>query len=81
MTTRGVFDHLPIIDIAGMYSDDLSMRQKTAQPLGNAARQSGFFYIKGHRVTSDLSSALMLASTGFFCFAARGKNALLRWYR
>jgi len=66
MTIRGAFNHLPVIDIAGMYSDDLNSRKKVAIELGEAARNSGFFYITGHQVTADLRSALLKQTQAFY---------------
>ncbi len=77
MSTRGVFDYLPVINIAGMYSDDISVRQKTAQQLGEAARQSGFFYITGHQVTSALRQALIAQAKAFFALPLTEK---MRYY-
>ena len=66
MTIRGDFDHLPVIDIAGMYSDDLHLRKETAAQLGLAARQSGFFYITGHKVDAALRAALIKQAKIFY---------------
>jgi isopenicillin N synthase-like dioxygenase len=77
MTTRGVFDQLPVIDITGMYSDDVSVRKNTAQQLGNAARQSGFFYIIGHAVGRDLSRELITQAQRFFALPLDEK---MRYY-
>jgi isopenicillin N synthase-like dioxygenase len=66
MTTRGTFDHLPIIDIAGIYSNDLNTRKKVALELGEAAKKSGFFYITGHPVGAELRSALLAQTKAFY---------------
>lgn len=66
MTARKAFKHLPVIDIAGMYSDDLNSRKKVAFELGEAARNSGFFYITGHHVSADLRSALLSQTQAFY---------------
>jgi isopenicillin N synthase-like dioxygenase len=63
---RGMFDHLPVIDISGMYSDDRNVRKTTAAELGRAARQSGFFYISGHQVSAPLRNALVSQAKTFF---------------
>lgn len=77
MTTRGVFQHLPVIDISGMYSGQLSDRKKTAQQLGIAAKQSGFFYITGHQVNRSLRSALIAQAQDFFALPLSEK---MRYY-
>ncbi len=66
MSIRGDFDHLPVIDISGMYSENLSIKKKAAEQLGDAARQSGFFYITGHRIESSLRLALINQAKSFY---------------
>ncbi|WP_410210747.1 isopenicillin N synthase family dioxygenase [Aquirhabdus sp.] len=60
------FDQLPIIDISGLYSPDLSVRLHTAEALGKAAREVGFFYIKGHAVSKLMRSHLIEQTRDFF---------------
>lgn len=65
-TPKATFDHLPIIDVSGLYSPDLETRTRTAHSLGQAAREVGFFYITGHRVTLDQQQALIRQTQAFF---------------
>jgi isopenicillin N synthase-like dioxygenase len=53
---------LPVIDIEGLYTGD---RAAVAHALGQAARTSGFFYIKGHRIPQQMIDALFEASKTF----------------
>jgi isopenicillin N synthase-like dioxygenase len=66
MTQRGIFNHLPVIDISGMYHDDLNSRKKVAAELGQAAKTSGFFYITGHQISRDLQNALLKQTKSLF---------------
>jgi len=66
MNARGHFDHLPVIDISGMYSDDVNIRKNTAHQLGEAARHSGFFYITGHGVEPNLRAQLIQQAKLFY---------------
>jgi len=45
---------IPLIDIAGLYSEDLAARKAVATEIHKAARYTGFFYIAGHRVPQAL---------------------------
>ncbi|KAI5865570.1 Clavaminate synthase-like protein [Durotheca rogersii] len=43
-------DEIPVIDLAPMFSDELSDRQQVAASLRAAATNYGFFYIKNHGI-------------------------------
>ena len=60
------FDRLPIVDISGLYSESPDTRAETAHALGRAAREAGFFYVTGHRVTSAQRTALIEHARQFF---------------
>src|ERR1700753_1624233 len=60
------FDRLPVVDISGLYSDDLQVRQATAQVLDRAARDAGFFYVTGHQVSREQQAALIEHAQRFF---------------
>jgi isopenicillin N synthase-like dioxygenase len=77
MTTLSAFQRLPVIDISGMYSDQLSDRKKTAAQLGSAARQSGFFYITGHQINHTLRKTLIAQAHDFFALTLHEK---MRYY-
>lgn len=56
---------LPVIDLSGLISGDPAAKATVASDLGEAARTSGFFYIKGHGVPQDLIEDLFAASKTF----------------
>lgn len=56
---------LPIIDVAPLFDGTEESRLAVARQLGDAARNTGFFYIKGHGVSQDLMDALFAASKEF----------------
>lgn len=60
------FTHIPVVDIRGLYSDDLADRVKVATVLGQAASDVGFLYITGHDIDPTLISDLRDAAREFF---------------
>ncbi len=60
------FDALPIIDIRGLFSDDLADRLAVAEELGRASRDVGFFYVRGHGIAADRIAGLRAATNSLF---------------
>lgn len=60
------FDALPIIDVNGLFSPDPVDRRAVADALGQAAREVGFFYIKGHGIAPDRIAGLRTAAKALF---------------
>ncbi|CAB3805677.1 Validamycin A dioxygenase [Paraburkholderia ultramafica] len=74
---HATFDRLPIVDVSGLYSDDLSERIASARELDLAAREAGFFYVTGHRVARELRAALVEEARRFFASPQEWK---MRYY-
>src|SRR5271154_199605 len=68
---------LPVIDISALYQEDCGGRLQTAEALGRAARDSGFCYVTGHRVSPELISRLLQQTTSFFALPLEDK---MKWY-
>lgn len=68
---------LPIIDIAGLFSDDPSAIDAVAARIGAAAETSGFFYIVGHGVSQALIDGAYAASKDFH---AQPRDYKMRYY-
>jgi isopenicillin N synthase-like dioxygenase len=64
--TAKPFTRIPVVDIRGLYSDDLAERMKVATELGQAASDVGFLYIKGHDIDPRLIHDLREAARDFF---------------
>jgi isopenicillin N synthase-like dioxygenase len=59
-------NHLPIIDIAPLYSADDQAWQTVATQIDSACREWGFFYIKGHPITAARIEAVQTMAQAFF---------------
>jgi len=62
----GDLSHVPVVDIAPLFGDDLRAKAATAAALGEAARGLGFVYVIGHGVPEPLFEALLAAAKDFF---------------
>jgi isopenicillin N synthase-like dioxygenase len=68
------FDKLPVVDVSGLESPDLSTRRATARELDLAAQGAGFFYVERHGVSEALVSGLIDAAQRFFRLPEPIKN-------
>jgi isopenicillin N synthase-like dioxygenase len=60
------FKSLPVIDISSLYTRSREARRRVAEEIGAASRDSGFFYITGHRIPRELRDLLLKATIAFF---------------
>lgn len=60
------FQSIPVIDISGLRSAERTEQERVAAELGTAARDVGFFYIRGTGVSEDLFERLLSATRHFF---------------
>ena len=63
--TPADFSHIPIVDVSPLVADTPD-KQSTARQLGQACRESGFFYVVGHGVDETLQARLVSLSREFF---------------
>ncbi|KIW96779.1 uncharacterized protein Z519_02170 [Cladophialophora bantiana CBS 173.52] len=63
---KGDFDAIPIIDIGGIFSDDLQVRKAVAVKLLDACTRIGFFYIKNHGVPQEMVDGVFDWAEKFF---------------
>ena len=63
------FKELPIVDISLLFSADISDRKKAASVLDQAARDTGFLYLKGHQISSELIDHLIAEVKEYFAQA------------
>lgn len=62
---NGEFSQIPVIDIGPLVGDG-GDRRGVADAIGRACRESGFFYVVGHGVDSDLQAQLTAQAQRFF---------------
>ncbi|KIW47106.1 uncharacterized protein PV06_02706 [Exophiala oligosperma] len=59
-------DEIPIINVAGIYSDKLEDRQAVAEKVREAAHRIGFFYVVNHGFDSRLTEGVFEQARCFF---------------
>ncbi|KAK1497214.1 2OG-Fe(II)oxygenase superfamily protein [Colletotrichum tamarilloi] len=62
----GDFDTIPVIDVAGIRSDDFDERRKIAAQIRDACVRVGFFYIQNHGINDDVIQGVFKAAETFF---------------
>jgi len=74
MSSRGDFERLPLIDVSGLESSDISTRRATAELLDRAAHSAGFFYATAHGLQPSLVTGLLAAAAEFFALPEAHKQ-------
>ncbi|KAB8274933.1 hypothetical protein BDV30DRAFT_208521 [Aspergillus minisclerotigenes] len=62
----GDFDSIPVIDVSGIYSDELSDREAVAEKIRDACMRVGFFYVEGHGIPQDIVDGVFDIGKRFF---------------
>jgi isopenicillin N synthase-like dioxygenase len=65
---------LPVIDVSGLTSADFSERAAVAAKLGNACRETGFFYVVNHGIPEAAREAIFAAARAFFSLPLAAKE-------
>jgi len=74
------FKALPVVDISGLYSQNPRERGEAARELGAAARGSGFCYITGHGVPTEVVRGVLRQARTFFALPVEDKMRLYIGY-
>jgi isopenicillin N synthase-like dioxygenase len=67
---------IPVVDVSGLRSDELSDSLAVAKQLHEACRNTGFFYATGHGVDHALMDGAFAAAKRFFAQPMAAKQAL-----
>src|SRR5438105_1625376 len=67
---------LPVIDMVPLFGANAAERSAVAAAIGEACRDSGFFYVTGHGIDADLIAELDRASRQFFALPDSEKNEI-----
>ena len=67
---------IPVIDLAGSFSPDPAARKAVAWEIHKACRETGFFYVAGHRVPRELIAAQFEWARRFFDLPLAEKQAI-----
>jgi isopenicillin N synthase-like dioxygenase len=67
---------LPVLDISGLAATDPAARRATAEHLGAACREAGFFLATGHRIPDALRDGLFDAARAFFALPEARKEEI-----
>src|SRR5256885_16978487 len=67
---------LPVIDMAPLFGGNADTRASVAGAIGQACRDTGFFYVTGHGIGADLIHELDRASRAFFALPDAEKNEI-----
>ncbi|MFN3130201.1 isopenicillin N synthase family dioxygenase [Roseibium sp.] len=70
--------HIPIIDLGGLVEGAPGGLEQAAQEIGQAARETGFFYVKNHGIDADLIAGINAAAHAVFALPDADKLALTK---
>ncbi len=65
---------LPVIDVSGLRSSELSDRARVAAALGHACRETGFFYVVNHGIPEATRDSIFAAARAFFSLPIASKQ-------
>jgi isopenicillin N synthase-like dioxygenase len=76
MTTDSIVSSIPVIDIAALHDGSPRAQQAVADQIAVACRETGFFYVVGHGVPTELTDALFREAQRFFDLPLESKLAV-----
>ena len=73
MSIATSFTSVPIVDISGLRSAELTERERVAAEIGRAAREVGFLYISGSGIDESRFDRMLAATKAFFALPVEEK--------
>lgn len=73
---KDTFESIPVVDFTKAFSDSLHDRKSVAKEVGDAFRNVGFLYAKGHGIPEDLQERTKNAMQTFFALPKEEKMKL-----
>jgi len=70
------FKHIPVIDVAPLFSGNSMQAKSVAHEIRKAAVETGFFYVVNHNIAPDLIDATFMAAKYFFGLPDEKKMAI-----
>ena len=70
---------LPMIDVAGLLSPDKVAQQAVGKAFQDACLDTGFFYVTGHGVSSELRASVFKSTQDFFALPIDEKDTWITW--
>ena len=76
-TARAIaVEEIPVVDIAGIVAGDPDASLRAAHAMRAASERIGFFYVSGHGLPEDVSSAAFAAAAEFFALGVEAKRGI-----
>jgi isopenicillin N synthase-like dioxygenase len=75
MSTLSNFQQIPVVDVTGLFGTDTE-QHAVAEELGRAAREVGFLYVTGSRVSQELFDDLLTVTKAFFALPLEERMAV-----
>lgn len=84
---KETFETIPVVDVSGLFSQNIGKRKSVAAQIGKACREVGFFYAQNHDIPDNVVADTFEAVKTFFSMSLEDKmkvhlhkSAALRGY-
>lgn len=71
-----ISDVIPVIDVAALRSRDAAGTRRVAREIGEACRDIGFFYVRGHGISEERIDNVFKSASAFFALPLEEKMKL-----
>lgn len=70
---KDTFESIPVVDVAGLFSNHPEDRRKVAENIGKACREVGFFYAENHDIPEGVINETFESVKKFFAMPKEDK--------